>query len=140
MNKKVLLGFFVVYLGMNVLNMIIHMGLLSGIYHTEGMMRLMRPESEGMMWIYFVTSLVASYFFVLIFSKGYEGKGLGEGVRYGLYVGLLISTPMAYDSYASYPLPYTLALQWFIYSVIEYVILGILVAMVFGATTKQSVS
>jgi hypothetical protein len=140
MNKKVLLGFFVVYLGMNVLNMVIHMGLLADIYHTEGMMKLMRPETDGTMWIYFVTSLVASYFFALIFSKGYEGKGLGEGMRYGLYVGLLISTPMAYDSYASYPLPYTLALQWFIYTVIEYVILGVLVAMVFGATTKQSVS
>jgi hypothetical protein len=68
----------------------------------------------------------------MIFSKGYTGKGIGEGLRYGFWVGLLMATPMAYDSYASYPLPYSLALQWFIYGMIQYVILGAIVAMVYG--------
>ena len=123
---------------MTVTSMIIHLGLLSSTYHLPEVMRIMRPESDGTMWIYFVTGLITSFFFTLIFSKGYEGKGIMEGVRYGLYVGLLMSTPMAYDSYASYPLPYSLALQWFLYGVAEYIILGIVVAMVFGSKPKEA--
>ncbi|MBI1807813.1 MAG: hypothetical protein HYR76_12260 [Ignavibacteria bacterium] len=132
MNKKLWVGFIAVYVAMVVTNMVIHMGLLSATYHSPEVMKLMRPESDGTMYIYFITSAIVSFFFTLIFSKGYEGKGMGEGVRYGLYVGLLMATPMAYDSYASYPLPYSLALQWFIYGVVQYIILGIVIAMVYG--------
>src|SRR5689334_18848950 len=115
MNKKLWVGFIAVYVGMSLTNMAIHMGLLNAAYHTEEMMKLMRPEAEAKTWIYFVTSAIISFVFTLIFSKGYTGKGIGEGIRYGFWVGLLMATPMAYDSYASYPLPYSLALQWFIY-------------------------
>ena len=132
MNKKLLVGFIAVYVAMVVTNMIIHVVILAPTYHTEEVARVMRPEAEAKTWIYFVTSAIISFFFTLIFSKGYEGKGIGEGLRYGLYVGLLMATPMAYDSYASYPLPYSLALQWFIYGMIQYLILGAVVAMVYG--------
>jgi hypothetical protein len=132
MNKKLWVGFIAVYVAMTLTNMAIHMGLLASLYKSELVMKIMRPESDGTMWIYFITSLVVSFFFTLIFSKGREGKGIGEGVRYGLYVGLLVATPMAYDQYASYPLPYSLALQWFIYTTIQYIILGVVVAMVYG--------
>ena len=132
MSKKLWVGFIAVYVTMCVTMMIIHMGLLSSAYRSEEVMKMMRPESDGTMWIYFVTALIMSFFFTLIFSKGYEGKGIAEGVRYGLYVGLLMATPMAYNSYASYPLPYSLALQWFIYGMIQYIILGVVVAAVFG--------
>jgi hypothetical protein len=43
-----------------------------------------------------------------------------------------MATPFAYDSYASYPIPYSLALQWFCYTTILYVILGVVAAAVFG--------
>jgi len=132
MNKKLWIGFIVVYVGMSITNTVIHMGLLSSTYHLDTVMKIMRPESDGTMWIYFVTAAVTSFFFTLIFLKGREGRGIGEGIRYGLYMGLLVVTPMAYDSYASYPLPYSLALQWFIYGMIQYIILGVLVALVSG--------
>jgi energy-coupling factor transporter transmembrane protein EcfT len=132
MNKKLILGFIAVYVVMNLTNFIIHMYLLNGIYHSEAVARIMRPESDGTIWIYFVTTIFSSFFFTLIFSKGYEGKGIGEGLRFGLYTGLMICIPMAYDSYASYPLPYTLALQWFCYGLAQYLLLGVVVAMVYG--------
>ena len=132
MNKKLWVGFIAVYLGMTVTNLLIHVVLLAPVYHTEEVARIMRPEADAKTWIYFVTAAIVSFVFTLIFSKGYTGKGIGEGIRYGLWVGLLMAVPMAYDSYASYPLPYTLALQWFIYGMIQYVILGAIVAMVYG--------
>jgi hypothetical protein len=136
MNKKLWTGFIAVYVVMSLLNYIIHQVLLRDTYMKLIESGLMRGEEAGTMWIYFVTALVVSFFFTLIFSKGYNGTGMGEGVRFGLYAGLLMATPFAYDTYASVPIPYGLALQWFLYGVIEYVILGVVVSMVYGTAKK----
>jgi hypothetical protein len=134
MNKKLVVGWIVVFIVMSVLEFLLHGVILSSTYNSEAVRKFTRPESEmmGMMWIYYVVYLIVSFFFTLIFSKGYEGKGIVEGVRYGLYMGLLMATPMAYASYAMLPMPYSLALSWFISGIIEYIILGIVVAMVYG--------
>lgn len=91
------------------------------------------------MWIYYLVYVFVSFFFVLIFSKGYTGKGIIEGVRHGIYIGFLMSVPMAYSTYAMIPMPYSVAAQWFVYGMIQYVILGIIVAAIYGKTTKQAV-
>jgi hypothetical protein len=138
MGKKYWLGVVVVFVGMAIFSFIIHGVLLSSAYQTEPYRSIMRPESEmmGMMWIHYAVYIIQALFFTLIFLKGYEGKGIIEGVKYGIYMGLLMATPMAYASYAMYPMPYSLAFQWFIYGIIEYVILGVLLAVVAGK--KQS--
>ena len=140
MNKKLLVGFIAVFIGAMLTNFVIHQLLLGSAYRAPEMVNLMRPvaESESNLWIHFVSAAFMSYFFTLIFSKGYTGKGIGEGVRYGLYVGLMVSIPMAYDTYAEMPIPYSLALQWFIYGVIQNVLLGILVAMVYSKKEATS--
>ncbi len=133
MNKKLWIGFIVIFIAMAVLNMIIHGFILSSTYQTDEVSKIMRPASEmnSMMWIYYVVYIIQAFFFTFFFSKGYEGKGIMEGVRYGLYMGLLMATPMAYASYAMYPMPYSLALQWFIYGIIQYIILGVIIALVY---------
>lgn len=132
MNKKFWTSFAAVYIAMNVLNFVIHAVLLAAAYQSEAVARIMRPEAEQLMWVHFVTALVFSFFFTLIFSKGYEGKGIAEGLRYGTYVGMMVAIPMAYDSFAVYPFPYSLALQWFCYGLVQYVLLGVVAAAVYG--------
>jgi hypothetical protein len=82
--------------------------------------------------------MIGSFFFSFIFSKGYEGKGIAEGARYGLYIGIWMSVGMAYGTYGMVALPYFMALQWFLYGVVEYVVCGIILALVFGK--KDTVS
>lgn len=131
--NKVWIGAGVVFVLLVILGMVIHGLLLGPIYATmEGMVR---PEAEMKMWIIFVVDAVVAYFFALIFSKGYENKGIAEGVRYGAYIGVMFGISMGYGSYASMPIPYSLALQWFLYSVVEYVICGVALAMVFKPKT-----
>ena len=141
MSKKLWMGFVTVFIVTVLTNFLIHQVLLGGLYRSASMSALMRPEAEGQanLWIHFVTAAIASFFFTLIFSKGYEGKGIGEGVRFGFYVGMLMSIPMAYDTYAEMPIPYSLALQWFIYGVIQFLILGIVIAAVYGKKDAPAV-
>lgn len=128
--NKVWIGSGVVFILLVILGMVIHGVLLAPTYSTlpEGMMR---PQAEMKMWIIFVVDAVIAYFFTLIFSKGYENKGIAEGVRYGSYVGIMFGISMAYGSYASMPIPYSLALQWFLYTIAQYIVCGIALAMVF---------
>jgi hypothetical protein len=132
MTKKLWIGFIVVYIVWNMLNMIIHGMILGSTYATAELMKIWRPDMQNKMWIFYLVAVFTSFFYTLIFSKWYKGKGLVEGIQYGVYTGFLMAIPMAYSSYAMYPIPYSLALQWFIYGMIHYIILGIILALIFG--------
>jgi hypothetical protein len=127
--KKVLLGFIVVFVLMEIAAYIVDFLILGPTY--ESLKDLWRPDMQSKMWIFHLVMIFQAFFFSFIFSKGYEGKGIAEGVRYGLYIGIWMSVAMAYGTYAMIAIPYSLALQWFIYGVIEYVIYGIALALVF---------
>jgi hypothetical protein len=128
--KKVLIGAVVVFVILEVLDIIIHGVILGSVYAT--MQNVWRPDMMDKMWVLHIVKIVVSFFFALIFSKGYEGKGVIEGVRYGLYVGLMMGIGMAYGTYAMIAIPYSLALQWFIFAVFEYIIAGIGLSLVYG--------
>jgi hypothetical protein len=130
MTKKFWLGFAAVFVVIAVWEAIVNMVLLASAYQATA--NLWRPMAEMKIGLFYVIYLIVAFFFTLIFSKGYEGKGVVEGLRYGFYVGMMMAVPMAYGTYAFMPIPYSLALQWFLYGLIEYVLCGMAVALVFG--------
>jgi hypothetical protein len=134
MNKSVLKGAAAVFIAMSLLGYLIHQVLLGATYREESMVHLWRPPEEMMMGVIFVVNLIVSYFLAMVYSKGHEGKGIGEGIRFGVMMGMIMATPMAYATYATMPITYGLALQWFIYGIIEYVIYGMILSVVFGKT------
>ena len=134
--KKVLIGFVIVFVILEVLDIIVHGVILGPVYAT--MQNVWRPDMMDKMWILHIVKIVVAFLFAFIFSKGYEGKGIWEGVRYGFYVGLMLSIGYAYGSYASFNIPYYIALQWFLYALAEYIISGIALALVFGRNIEGS--
>ena len=128
--KKVLIGTIVVFVILEALDMIIHGVILGSVYAT--MQNVWRPDMMQKMWILHIVKIVVAFMFTFLFSKGYEGKGLMEGVRYGFYIGLMLSMGYAFGSYVSFRISHQIALQWFIYAMFEYIIAGIGVALVFG--------
>ena len=130
MNKKLLLGFVLVYVVFAVLDWIVNAVLLMPLY--DSVSNLFRPSEEMKLWVIFVSYIFFAFFFTFIFSKGYEGKGVLEGVRYGFYVALMMVLPYSYMSYAVMPIPYSMAFQGFLYGTIEMVICGVVLALVFG--------
>ena len=128
--KKILIGFVVTFILLEVLDILVHGVILMSAY--QATQNVWRPDMMQKMWILHIVKIVAAFLITFIFSKGYEGKGMMEGMRFGLYMGVLMSMGMAYGTYAMIAIPYSLALQWFIYGVIEYIIVGIGLALVFG--------
>lgn len=130
-NKTFWFGFIAVYVVGQIINFLVHQVLLADTY--QALAAVWRPEQEmmSMMWVMFVTSAIYLFLFCYIFTKGYEGKGVMEGVRYGLLMGLFMSVPMAFDSYVIYPITTNLALIWFVCGVIFFVIAGAVFAAIY---------
>jgi len=128
--KKVLVGAIVVFVVLEVLDFLIHGVILTSSYSATP--DIWRPDMMDVMWVLHIVKIVIAFFFALIFSKGYEGKGVVEGIRYGLYVGIMMGVGMAYGTYTMIAISSALAFQWFLFSVFEYIIAGIGVAMVYG--------
>ena len=130
MNKRnFILTSIIVFVVYEVVNNIIHVLILSGAYQV--LSEVWRPDMMQKMWIMYVTALIFSFLFVYIFSKGYEGRGIQEGIRYGLIMGLLMNVVGMFNQYAVYPLPFSLVIQWFVYGVIQFIICGIVAAAIY---------
>lgn len=140
--KKLLIAFIVVFVVLEVTNYLVHSVFLASAYQAEEVAKVFRSmeEMDSKMWVMWIIDLVYSFFFVFIFAKGYENKGIMEGVRYGIYMGLFIQLVAAYAQYVVYPLPYYLIFQWFIYGFIISVILGIVTALIYKPIVKPSVT
>jgi len=87
---------------------------------------LWRPDMQSKMWPMALASFIWSFLFVYIFIKGYENKGIMEGVRYGIIIGLLMNV-----EYVIYPLPLMLVIKWFVCGMIEFIVIGIIAALVY---------
>ncbi len=138
--KRFVLAFISVFIVFEILNYLIHGGILSSVYTESQVKYLFRPEEEmnNTMWIMWLTDLIWSFFFVFFFVKGYEKKGIAEGLRYGIYMGILFALVVPYRQYAFYPFPYSMILQWFIFGFIQILIVALLTAAIYKPKKAES--
>jgi hypothetical protein len=134
-NKTFWIGLIVVYIVMQALGYVIHEVLMGDTY--EKLASIFRPEAEmmDMMWMMMVSGAVMMFMFCYIFTRGYEGKGIMEGVRFGFLIGLLMAGPMAIDPHVIYPVPADVATIWLISSIASLIIAGAVFAAIYKPDT-----
>jgi hypothetical protein len=129
--KRWVIASIVVFVVHEVISYLVHGVLLSGVYQATASLWRPMAEMNQMMWIMWVGDLVWVFLLVYIFIKGYEAKGWLEGLRFGLLFGVFFSLPMALGSYAMMPMPFSLAVYWFVFGIIEISILGIITSLIY---------
>ena len=125
--KRFVIASIVVFLAFEIINAIVHVGILGKVYES---MDIWRPDMMSKMWIMHAGQLILAFLFTYIFIKGYENKGIAEGVRYGIIIGLFANIP-AFYAYAMYPVTFSLCFQWFIYGTIEFIICGLIASAIY---------
>ena len=100
---------------------------------------IFRPEAEmmDMMWMMMVSGAVTMFAFCYIFTIGYQGKGIMEGVRFGTIVAFLMAGPMAVDPYVIYPVPADVATIWLISGLVSFIVAGALFAAIYKPETAS---
>lgn len=130
-NKTFWIGWVVVFVVMQAYGYLVHEVGLSETYQSLASVFRPQAEMESMMWMMMVGGVFSLLLFCYIFTWGYEGKGIMEGVRYGALIGVFVSIISAVDSYVIYPLTGELAVIWFITGVIAFVISGAIFAAIY---------
>lgn len=88
----------------------------------------------GMMsraWMMYLMSVLVALVFTYIFVKGREGKGLQEGVRFGIIIWLFLTVPMNHFLWVIMPIPYRIIFQMLLAGLLEMLVAGILVAAIY---------
>lgn len=127
--KKFIITSIIVFVVYEILSYLIHSLILMGAY--EATASLWRTDMNSVMWIMWLADLAKAFVFVYIFTKGMENKGWAEGLRFGFWMGLYVYLGMGFGMYATSPIPFSLAIQWFIFGIIHLMICGIVAALVY---------
>jgi hypothetical protein len=131
--KKFWLTFILVFVVLEATNYFFYMYLLDPLWKDPEVSKAFRPEEEmfSKMWLGYILDLIWSFFFTFFFAKGYENRGLMEGVRFGIYIGLFYFLVVNYGNYVIFPLPYKATLYPFLCGFAQAIILGIVAALVY---------
>lgn len=82
-------------------------------------------------WLEPVTYLASSLLFVFLLTHVHEIRRVSGGIFYGILVGLLVSGVHAFGQYATYPIPFILAVLWFAEGLVQYTIAGIITSLIY---------
>ncbi len=126
--KRCILATIAVFVFVFVSDFLIHGQLLKDIY--EQTAHLWRPQSEHNMAFMLASQILFSLVITVIFSRHYEAKGIGEGFRFGLLIGLLLGT-IQLGTYCYMPIPLSLTLSWVAASLVKGLGSGLALALTY---------
>ncbi|MBL4647860.1 MAG: hypothetical protein JKY13_02730 [Gammaproteobacteria bacterium] len=131
MNKpKFILSYCAVFVFIFFFEWLFHGVMLNDIYmSTASLWRTPEAMHSRFLWMLLGDALLA-IFFCAIFLQGYKNKGIMEGVRYGLLIGLLFA-PMHIMMYVVLPISPLLMVYWLMGSFVEFIIAGIITAAIY---------
>lgn len=97
------------------------------------------PNTEA--WILFVViAIVGGLAYTYVFLQGYRGKGIGEGIRFGLWLTLLASVTFNLAAMATLPVRVVPTVEFIIVDLVSFVVAGIAAAALAGTGASKPAS
>jgi len=131
MAKRASLAVVAVFICWAVVDFVIHGILLQSSYVDTA--NLWRPMEEMKMGLTYSVTFLSCLVFVLVYVLFFGKKGLGVGLAYGGLFGFSAGISMGYGTYSVQPIPYMMAFTWFVGSVVE----GLLAGLIVGAIIRE---
>ncbi len=134
--QRYVIGSIAVFIFLLAAELVFHGVILSGCYGEYT--HLIRPgflSSWYAIWL-FLGYLMFSFGFCFIFTMGYENRGIGEGIRYGLYIAFAFVVSSILIAYGVCTTPSGLAATWIAGYLIIMVLAGIIIAAIYRPQQK----
>lgn len=129
MVKKVIIGTIAVFVAWMVLDALIHQVILSSAYKATA--DLWRPMEEMKNVLMVIVILISAIVFVYIYAEFVAKKSMNTAIKYGIIFGIGVGISMGYGTYAVMDIPYFMALTWFLGTVVETTLGGMLLGIIF---------
>jgi hypothetical protein len=126
--KRCLLTVLAVTVLWSLMDMLIHGVILMSTYIETA--ELWRPMDEMKNGLMSVVTLLLSASFVALFSKFSSRKCPKSGALFGLIYGLGAGISVGYGTYCFMPIPYSLALGWFLAYAVKATAAGALAGLI----------
>ena len=126
--KNIVLAVIAVFVTWSVVDFVVHGIILAAAYSASP--QLWRPRAEMKMGLTYITVLIKSVVFVCIYAWCISNKSSKTAILYGLLFGIGSGVSMGYGSYAVMPMPYSMALTWFLGTVVETVAAGSIMGVI----------
>ncbi len=134
MNKKRwLLASLAVFVVVFAIEFVVHHVLLTDLYKQTASIWRPMAEFEKMMCLFWIGYAIFALMFTFIYTKGIENKkdGLGQGLRFGLFIGILMGVPSNLMWYVILPIPAALAIAWTVACLVEMLAAGAAVGLIY---------
>jgi predicted cobalt transporter CbtA len=128
MTKKIIIAVAVIYVTWIAMDFVIH-GLILGQSYAA-MAQFWRPMEEMKRVLMSIVTLIAGISFVLIYARLVANKSLITGMQFGILFGVGYGISMGFGSYSVMPIPYHVALTWFLGTLVEMTVAGVLVGLI----------
>lgn len=128
MVKRIVLAVVAVFVAWSVMDIVIHGIILGKTYAATA--QLWRPMEQMKMGLMHGVVLIAAAVFVCLYAFFVSKKSVATAVKFGLLFGLGTGISTGYGMYAVQPIPYTIALTWFLGTVAETTVAGLLVGAI----------
>ena len=96
----------------------------------EATSQLWRPMEEMNMELMYFIVLISAIVFAAIYKRLITNRNMTNAIQYGLLFGLGAGISMGYGSYTVMPIPYSMALIWFLGIFIRSILAGILLGLI----------
>ncbi len=133
--KKFIISSIAVFVVLSVSDFIVHGNLLMDLYkQVDPRLMLDQVSSQARMNYMVAGNILFALFFVFLYTQGYSGgkTSFAEGLRYGIYVGLLIAVPHNVIMYMWSPYPMALLQAWAATLFVQIAILGAVTGLTYS--------
>ena len=128
--KRLIPTMIVVFIVANIFGFLIHAVLLKSAYLPIA--GYYRPIGEEKMLFISLAYLSFAIGSVWVYAKGVEEKGwLGQGIRFGIAMWLVLAVPSFVIAYAVQPVPGLLVVKQVLFEGVDKILLGILTAALY---------
>jgi len=136
--KKLILPVLGVFGVITAFNLLFNEWVLSNYYLDYNHLFKPQDEIQKKGFLLHIANLIFSIAFCYIYSKGHEEKkSLAQGIRYGIWISLLIWLPMILTNIVYFPYPRTLEILWFVEYITQSILAGTTAAYIFNLKIKM---
>ena len=127
--RKLALTTLVIFVFALLWNGLVHMVILK--HANAALEGLARPAAERSLMFSLVQTLALALLFVVSYARCARRGGIKKGLTHGLFFGLLAGLLVDLNQYLLYPIPASLAAQWFAFGLVEFAFYGVIASKIY---------